>query len=231
MAERFPDAVAAWLGGSVAAGTHSATSDLDITVLLAGPPAPFRESLHCAGWPAELFVHTGSSLTHYRREDAARRQPTIMRLIADSVVLIDTDGSGGRLQRDCAEQVAAGPPPLGPDELASLRYAITDLLEDLRGSAEDAERAVVAMSLLEPTADLLLTGAGRWTGSGKGRLRELRAYDEARGTDVATALLDGVLAAARGDVELLVATCDAVLDPHGGRLFDGHRVAGSAGSS
>ncbi|WP_280273190.1 nucleotidyltransferase domain-containing protein [Nocardia wallacei] len=42
--ERFPEARAAWLGGSMADGTATATSDLDITVLLAGPPAPYRES-------------------------------------------------------------------------------------------------------------------------------------------------------------------------------------------
>jgi predicted nucleotidyltransferase len=59
VAQRFPDARAAWLGGSVAPGTATSTSDLDITVLLAGPPAPMRESLF-AGFqlagtdPAEL---------------------------------------------------------------------------------------------------------------------------------------------------------------------------------
>lgn len=40
----FPEARAAWLGGSVVRGGATSTSDLDITVLLAGPPAPFREN-------------------------------------------------------------------------------------------------------------------------------------------------------------------------------------------
>ncbi|MFC0627973.1 nucleotidyltransferase domain-containing protein [Kribbella deserti] len=60
--ERFPGALAAWLGGSVARGTATRTSDLEITVLLAGPPAPYRESLEYGGWPVELFVHTEASL-------------------------------------------------------------------------------------------------------------------------------------------------------------------------
>lgn len=56
--ERFPDARAAWLGGSVARGQATLTSDLDVTVLLGRPPAPYRESLTYAGWPVEIFAHT-----------------------------------------------------------------------------------------------------------------------------------------------------------------------------
>jgi predicted nucleotidyltransferase len=42
--ERFPDAIAAFLGGSVIAGDATATSDLDIMVVTAHEGAPFRES-------------------------------------------------------------------------------------------------------------------------------------------------------------------------------------------
>jgi predicted nucleotidyltransferase len=97
VAEQFPGARAAWLGGSVARGSWTSTSDLDITVLIAGPPAPYRESLRYGGWPVELFVHTEASLAHYRGEDQDRRQPTMMRLVGEAIVLLDTDGSGARL--------------------------------------------------------------------------------------------------------------------------------------
>ncbi|MFI2230553.1 nucleotidyltransferase domain-containing protein [Nocardia testacea] len=43
--ERFPGARAAWPGGSTVLGMATPTSDLDISVLLDGPPAPYRESL------------------------------------------------------------------------------------------------------------------------------------------------------------------------------------------
>jgi predicted nucleotidyltransferase len=48
---RFPDAVQAWLAGSVTTGTATETSDLDITVLLA-EGGVHRESLEHEGWPA-----------------------------------------------------------------------------------------------------------------------------------------------------------------------------------
>ncbi|MPZ93519.1 MAG: nucleotidyltransferase domain-containing protein [Propionibacteriales bacterium] len=226
VAERFAAARAAWLGGSAVREDATATSDLDITVLLPGPPAPFRESLLHDGWPVELFVHTETSLAHYRGTDLARRQPTIMRLVGESVVLVDDDGSGARLQADCQAQVAAGPEPLTADELASARYAVTDLLDDLAGATEQGERTAVAVALWEQAANLLLTGARHWSGTGKGLLREVRALDRATGSTHADALVAGLHAATTGDIALLCRACEQILAPHGGRLFAGHRLDG-----
>src|SRR4051794_930990 len=57
VARRFPDAVQAWLSGSVVLGGSTPTSDLDITVLL-DRGDPHREALMFEQWPVELFVHT-----------------------------------------------------------------------------------------------------------------------------------------------------------------------------
>ncbi|NIK60154.1 nucleotidyltransferase domain-containing protein [Kribbella shirazensis] len=217
--ELYPDARAAWLGGSVVRGDAGPTSDLDITVLLDGPPAPRRTSLEYGGWPVELFVHTEKSLRHFADKDQARRQPTMMRLVGESVVLVDIDGSGARLQQEFLAEVAAGPEPLSADELRQLRYGITDLLDDLAGAAGDVRLAVTSV-LWQEAARLLLTGAGHWSGTGKGLLRELTAYDVAHGTDHATALLDGV----RASDNRIVAAVDRILAPHGGRLFAGFEL-------
>jgi hypothetical protein len=216
VAELFPDARAAWLGGSVVRGNASPTSDLDITVLLDGRPAPMRKSLQYGGWPVELFVHTEKSLAYFSDKDQQRRQPTMMRLVGESVVLLDTDGSGARLQAACLEQVAAGPKPLTTEELDLLRYTITNLLDDLADASGD-EHTAIASVLWQDAARLLLTGAGRWSGTGKGLLRELAAYDEAR----ARALMDGV----RAEDDSLVEEVDRILDAHGGRLFAGFELS------
>lgn len=227
VADRFPEARAAWLGGSVVRGDATSTSDLDITVLLAGPPAPYRHSILVEDWPVELFVHTETSLDHYRGADRARRQPSIMRLVGESVVLVDRDGSGARLQRELAAEVAAGPPPLSEEELASARYAVTDLLMDLEGAQRADERDAVACRLWEQAGALLLTGSGRWTGAGKGLVRELRAYDEACGSAYVDGLLGGLRDTLAGDIGPLVEVCEVILAAHGGRLFDGHRLGGT----
>jgi hypothetical protein len=224
--QRFPEARAAWLGGSVVRGNATATSDLDITVVIPGPPAPFRDSIMYAGWPVELFVHDEPSLAHYRQKDQDRRQPTIMRLVGESIILMDADGSGIRLQRECVKEIAAGPRPLSPDELASARYGVTDLLTDLEGATDPDEQAAIGAALWQAAAGLLLGGSGHWTGTGKGLVRELKAYDLARSTTRATELLDGLRSAINGDTAPLVRACDAVLDCLGGRWFEGHRLGG-----
>lgn len=227
--DEYPDARAAWLGGSVVRGDASPTSDLDITVLLSGPPAPMRRSLEYGGWPVELFVHTEDSLAHFREKDRQRRQPTMMRLVGESIVLLDTDGSGARLQQAGLEDVAAGPPPLTTEELDLLRYTITNLLDDLADAATDDIRTAVASVLWQDVARLLLTGAGHWSGTGKGLLRELAAYDVTHGTEHARALLAGVRAASGGNIEPLVEEADRILDPYGGRLFAGFALTGKSG--
>ncbi|MER7250277.1 nucleotidyltransferase domain-containing protein [Kribbella sp. NPDC000426] len=214
--ELYPDALAAWLGGSVARGDASSTSDLDITVLLDGPPAPMRKSLEYAGWPVELFVHTEMSLRYFADKDQERRQPTMMRLVGESVVLLDVDGCGARLQEEYLAEVAAGPKLLSQDELDLLRYTITNLIDDLSDASGDV-RLAIASVLWQDAARLLLTGAGRWSGTGKGLLREVAAYDSAQ----AAALMDGV----RAEDDRLVVAVDHILDGFGGRLFAGFELA------
>lgn len=218
--EQYPDARAAWLGGSVVRGDASSTSDLDITVLLSGPPAPMRRSLEYGGWPVELFVHTEDSLAHFRNKDQERRQPSMMRLVGETVVLLDTDGSGARLQQECLDEVAAGPRALTTPELDLLRYGITCLLDDLTDAATNDVRTALASVLWQDAARLLLTGSRLWSGTGKGLLRELKAYDERHGTDHARALLAGVR-----DPAALVEEVDGILDQFGGRLFAGFELA------
>jgi hypothetical protein len=217
VSELYPHARAAWLGGSVARGDATPTSDLDITVLQDGPV--LRKSIEYGGWPVELFVHTEKSLRYFADKDQARRQPTMMRLVGESIVLIDTDGSGARLQQEFLAEVAAGPRPLTTDELSLLRYTITDLLEDLASAVGDVQLAIKSV-LWQEAARLLLTGSGCWTGTGKGLLRELTTYDVAHGTNHAPALLDGV----RAPDNRLVTTVDNILTPHGGRLSAGFEL-------
>ncbi|TCO23209.1 nucleotidyltransferase-like protein [Kribbella steppae] len=218
--EQYPDARAAWLGGSVVRGDASATSDLDITVLLSGPPAPMRRSLEYGGWPVELFVHTEDSVAHFCAKDQQRWQPTMMRLVGESIVLVDTDGSGARLQQECLAVVAAGPRALTTAELDLLRYMITNLLDDLADASTDDVRTAVASVLWQDAARLLLTGSRHWSGTGKGLLRELNAYDEQHGTDHARVLIAGLR-----DTDVLVEEVQSILDQYGGRLFAGFELA------
>lgn len=226
--ERFPLARAAWLGGSTVLGIATATSDLDITVLLAGPPAPYRESLLYHRWPVELFVQTEASMEHFLAIERKTRRPATLRLIGRTQILLDSDGSGEYLQEKCATQLAADPEPLTAEELRAARYGITDLLDDLIGSEDEDERLLIATNLWRATADLLLTGHGHWTGSGKWLYRELAAFDRKTGTEYSQTLAHGVRSVAHGAIQPMVDIVAQALDLFGGRLFDGFRADGPA---
>jgi len=218
--ERFPDAVQAWLAGSVTTGRATATSDLDVTVLL-GEGEVHRESLTYDGWPVELFVHTAASVEHFVAKDLARRRPTMARLVATGVPLL---GDGGDdVRRHCQDVLDAGPPPVPAADLELRRYGLTDLLDDLVASPHDEEATAIAVEVWRETAELALDGGGAWVGTGKWLVRELRALDEQRGTHLATALDLGLHRALAGERSSLTAVADEVLAPLGGRVWAGFR--------
>src|SRR6266542_993807 len=177
VAERFPGARWALLSRAVLGPRRTATSDLDIVVMLEGPPAPYRESLRWRGWPVEVFVHDEASLRWYFDADLAARRPSLARMCAESVVLADRDGTAGDVRAEAAERVAAGPGPLPPAELAARRYGLADLLDDLTGATDPGERAVIGWATACAAAELFLGLGGHWQGKSKWLLRELRAAD------------------------------------------------------
>jgi hypothetical protein len=80
--EHFPRARAAFLGGSVAAGRATSTSDLDIVILVGGRPAPYRETIRVDSMPVELFVHTEQSLPHWSDRDRRQGHCALAHMIA-----------------------------------------------------------------------------------------------------------------------------------------------------
>jgi predicted nucleotidyltransferase len=217
--ETFPEARAAVLGGSAARGQATATSDLDIVVILDGPPAPYRETLRYRGWLVELFAYTPDTLREFYERDARSRRAPLATICAAGVILLG-GGEAQALQRDAAAFLAAGPPPVGADELAGRRYVLTDALDDLLGARDNDERAVVAAQVLVAVAELALIVDGRWLGLGKWLLRRLQ---EAR-PETTRRLLDAYRrAVADGDAEALGEVAEAVLAEAGGRLSEGYR--------
>src|SRR5579863_321771 len=124
VAERFPAARAAFLGGGVLSARRTATSDLDIVVVIDGPPAPFRESLRWRGWPVELFVHRLGTTGAWFAKDVARRRPTLPRMCAGGAVLVDVYGPGAKIRAQAQGVLAAGRVPVAQAELDALRFGL-----------------------------------------------------------------------------------------------------------
>jgi predicted nucleotidyltransferase len=223
VATRFPNATAAFLAGSVLTSRRTETSDLDIVVVLPGPPAPFRETLRVHDWVVELFVQTPTSMEYYWNSEAEGWRSILLRMCADGHVLVNEGGAATDIQAEARKRLDVGPPPVPSEKLLWLRYSITDLLDDLRGATDSAELVFIASALLNATGELLLLSNNRWLGAGKSLARYL--------ADLDPDLLDRLVGAQRallanGNKDPLDRAVTEVLNRAGGPLTEGYRVAG-----
>lgn len=221
--ELHPDARAAFLCGSVITDRRTATSDLDVVILMDGEPAPYRLSVHRHGWPAELFVHTEESWHAFVEREVPTRSSPLMWMCADGALLFDTDGVGARIKAHAESLVAAGPPPTPFEEIESRRYALTDLLDDLAGCTDPGELLFICTEIARHTAELVLAVHNTWNGGGKWLARRL---DETA-PGLSTRLHNTVRQALEGRTAPLAAAVDEVLDQAGGRLWAGYRRSGT----
>lgn len=221
--EHHPDARAAFLGGSVVTGRRTATSDLDIVVLLHGAPAPYRASFEYADWPVEMFVHTEATWHSYVERELPSRHSPLLWMCADGLLLFDADGLGARIAAAAQRFVAAGPPPVPDEEIGDRRYAITDLLDDLTANTEPNERLFIATELVRRTGELALAVNGSWSGGGKWLARRLKAA----APGLVTRLDTGLREALGGRPEPLISVVDEVLGQAGGRLWNGYKRDGT----
>jgi hypothetical protein len=163
-------------------------------------------------------------------KDLQRRHPTMARLVATGIPLLDRDGTGDAagagVRNYCEQALERGPGPVTPDELELMRYGLTDQLDDLTGVGPGPEAAAVAIGVWQATAELALAVAETWSGTGKWLVRELQALDERDSTHLATALDTALRRALAGERGSLISVADEVLQRCGGRHWAGlHRAA------
>ncbi len=214
---RFPAADVAIAGGSRVRGNAMSTSDVDLFILMPSAGAEHRESHLYRGLPIEAFVHNEESYKRYFASDRETGCPSLPQICAEGTVLTDRSGRAAALKREAVALLAEGPDPLTATESEVWRYRITDLLDDLV-DATGAEGLFIASALVSAVAEFQLRVVRHWWGRGKWMLRQLRDWD----ADAADELVAAWSRFSQvGSSDRLIAYCDRVLLPVGGRLFDG----------
>jgi hypothetical protein len=89
---RFPEARAAFLAGSSAAGRAAPTSDLDIVVVRPTGGDAFRETLRHDGRLTEWFVNTAGGYQSLR--EGGRGRAIMPFMCGHGISLLDRDGTG-----------------------------------------------------------------------------------------------------------------------------------------
>lgn len=221
-----PTCLAAFLAGSVVRGEATATSDLDIMVIVPEGSPTYRESFRAFDWPVEVFVHTLSVHRQFAAKEVARRRPSTSMMDCEGIILRDVDGLASQLKQEACTLVQQGPPALTASELALARYGISDLMDDL-AEARAGEALLIAAQLAEASANLILDCYCRWRGNGKWAMRMLRRLDPALAVRLADALSAFYTA---GDKSTLMDFAAHALTLAGGRLWEGFRLSAEEGN-
>ncbi|MFE5740709.1 nucleotidyltransferase domain-containing protein [Streptomyces celluloflavus] len=217
----FPHALGALLGGSAAQGRATATSDLDVAVLLPDSDTSRREVIRHEGRLAELFLNTLADIPEFFEWDRARRRGTVLFIYDQGLPLMDPHGHLSRTCERARAVLAAGPPPLTPAEWERGRYGLTCFMDDLIDTppTDRYEQLSLADFTLREATHLLTAHHNAWTGIGKWLPRRLLSADPVRGK----ALLDGHQAVAEhADPTPLAVAAENVLALLGGPLREGH---------
>jgi len=221
----YPDCAAALLAGSAVRGEATATSDLDIVVFDRDAAASYRESLVEFDWLIEVFVHNLASYRAYFQSDAERARPSMPNMVAEGIVLRDT-GVAHAIKCEAQELLDAGPTEWPTAIIQSKRYFLTDALDDFIGCCDRAEGIFIAGTLAEGLAEFELRTQRRWIGASKWIVRALQQYDKDIADRFVAAFEDYYR---NGNKKSVIELADAVLEPHGGRLFAGFSMGKDKG--
>lgn len=201
--EMFPGAEIAVIGGSTARGTRTRTSDIDLLLIGDEIFADGQPSLAGAweydGEVFEVFAYPQDAYSEWARRGITQYRPVIVHLLVEGQEVRGGDALT-RLREKWRASLAKGP-TVGAHELAMRRYAITDLIDDLRDGTEPLEQNVVAWNLFEKIAELMLLAEERWIGTGKYLPRRLRELSPGRTEQLTSPLLQGDLVAFADRVE------------------------------
>ncbi|VWX37582.1 nucleotidyltransferase domain-containing protein [Exiguobacterium oxidotolerans] len=220
VSDRFPKSLAAMIAGSHVRGRATATSDIDLIVLMPTGARTYRESFLYEGYPVEAFIYTEATIADFFEADRARRRPSLQRMVTEAVPvrvhpLVD------QLKAEAARQLLAGPTPWTVEQLNQNRYFLTDLLDDFIGVEDRTEGLAIATRLFDQSASFHLTASGRWLGQGKWLPRELTALSQAD----ADRFSDAFDRYFRFDEkQAVISLIETWLMQHGGRHFDGFSI-------
>ncbi|HOA22618.1 MAG TPA: hypothetical protein PK801_06705 [Aggregatilineales bacterium] len=183
----YPECRAAFLGAD-AACTGEPTSGLDILVITDCADAPACQPHTFRGWPVELAVHSESSLYQGFEADRVRRQPSLLRMCAEGIVLRNVDGTADRARQTACDVLEAGPPPLSDAEAQRFRCSLHTMVDDLEASEDVDESLFIIHTLVKTLVDFLLAENQRWGGCGRWALRALRELDAGLAEELLRAL-------------------------------------------
>jgi hypothetical protein len=219
---RYAQARVVFLAGSLVRGEGTSTSDLDLVVLFERVPRAYRESFIHDRWPVEAFVHDPKTLEYFFREvDRPTGFPSLPTMVDEGIEIPEPSEFSDPLKRLAAAVLGEGPPKWTEQDLSNSRYAITDMIDDLRDSRSTQEMHATATLLYSTLANHYFRSKGLWSAKGKAIPRRLNSLD----VGLAGKFLNSFgKFFTENCVTAVIELAEEILAPTGGFLFDGHKL-------
>ncbi|WP_425449409.1 nucleotidyltransferase domain-containing protein [Dethiothermospora halolimnae] len=220
--ERYSDAKFLILAGSIVRGEGTKTSDLDIVVIYEKIDKAFRESFIYEGTMIEVFAHDISTLKYFMYNiDYNDGRPVMASMVNEGVVIPSETELSNELKRIAKDHIKKGPKETDIDKIDSMRYNITNLLDDLKDSRNRNEQTAIAVRLYEDLAELYFRSRRCWRGKGKSIVRIMKKYDP----DFASKYNESFnLLFKKEDSSKVIELGEELLNSVGGYLFEGYKL-------
>ncbi len=220
--ERYPEARVIFLAGSLVRGEGTSTSDLDLVVVFDHIPCAYRESFVYEKWPVEAFVHDPQTLEYFFREvDRPTGFPALPTMVIEGVEIPGISEFSNMMKQLAAAVLDEGPPKWSDRDSRNSRYAITDLIEDMKDPRSPQELHATATSLYSVLANHYFRSRNMWSAKGKVIPRRLNGVD----SNFAERFLgsfDSVFL--KCNTQAIIQLVEDMLEPEGGFLFEGHKL-------
>jgi hypothetical protein len=217
--DRFPGADFAFVSGPAINGEKYAGSRAVMVVVYRALPSAYRETFVVSDVPVDVFVHDPATLALLVEQDAARGYHSMLATIAQAQVIGRRIPVGRILQSKMIARLEAGPPAITAQQLDDLRFAVTEVVDALKGPCRPEQMIGMGACLYPQLAELSLRGRGYWTGTGQWLRALLDEVEPGLGArfDQAFAQLIG-----QRKPELVLKLAGQELERVGGPLFAGY---------
>lgn len=208
------------LAGSVVRGDATDYSDLDLVVIFERVENAQRQSFIFGGWPVEAFIHDPQTLEYFFREvDRPSGVPSLPNMVSEGIEIPHETKFGSLMKGLASRILEEGPIHWSQQERENSRYAISDMVEDIRDPRNIPELRIVVSNLYSAIADHFLRSQNQWSAKGKSIPRRLMSVDPEFHKRFAEAF---EVAFTRDDTTDVIRLCEHVLEPDGGFLFQGY---------
>jgi hypothetical protein len=218
--ERYSEAAAMFVAGSLVRGDGTVFSDLDLVVVYESLPNAYRESFRFEGFPVEAFVHDPETLNYFIEVDRLSGVPALPQMVTEGIEIPDSSALSRSLKALAVSVIETGPPVLTSEQDRQMRYHITDLLDDIRDPRSYAELVATGGQVHEALADYYLRARCRWSGKGKSIPRVLARV----APELSKRYCESFeILFKHGDPGSVIALSEELLNGNGGLLFEGYR--------